>query len=106
VLKAPNVEGRERARDEACCADARTNRIPTDGIASRSFRCRDAGWFSPTVGVFADVCLKYPLVCDVYGDKYVYNASIFMYSRGDARVRSVGRRVVPLRAAGWFMYGF
>jgi hypothetical protein len=23
VLEAPNVEGRERGRDEACCADAR-----------------------------------------------------------------------------------
>ena len=33
--------------------------------------------FSPAVGVFVFSRLKYPLVCDLYGDICVYNASIY-----------------------------
>ena len=33
--------------------------------------------FSPAVGVFVFSRLKYPSVCVIYGDIYVYNASIY-----------------------------
>jgi|TARA_B110000003_G_scaffold12430_1_gene12463 hypothetical protein len=56
VLEAPNVEGRERGRDEACCADARecANELNPNGwnrVAVVS--TGDARFFSPAVGVFA-----------------------------------------------------
>ena len=46
--------------------------------------------FSPAVGVFVFSRLKYPLVCDIYGDIYVYNASIYVYPAG---MRACGRSV-------------
>ena len=58
VLEAPNVEGRERGRDEACCADAREcanelNRMNPNGrnrVAGASTRLR--AWFFAGGGCF------------------------------------------------------
>jgi hypothetical protein len=42
VLEAPNVEGRERGRDEACCADARECANESQRMESRRGKFRRA----------------------------------------------------------------